>query len=218
MLIAPELYEKSYRHISKLPSRRVHWTFRLHYAMIWEKRKEGLRKMCDLTIREAQPQDAPFLLEYLKQVGGESDNLLFGAEGLPAQEDDECAFLERLLHARKSVYLLALRGEAIVGQCSLICQEDRPRIAHWGSLGVTVRKPYWHQGIGAQLLARVIDFARNTAQLELIELEVRSDNAPAIALYRKFGFEKVGAFPQMIKLPSGYAGCDRMVLRLTCGA
>ena len=170
--------------------------------------------MCDLTIREAQPQDAPFLLEYLKQVGGESDNLLFGAEGLPAQEDDERAFLERLLHARKSVYLLALRGETIVGQCSLICQEDRPRIAHWGSLGVTVRKPYWHQGIGAQLLARVIDFARNTAQLELIELEVRSDNTRAIRLYERYGFRKLCTFPAFFRMGGRDIDFDLMVLPL----
>ena len=170
--------------------------------------------MCDLAIREAQPQDAPALLEYLKQVAGETNNLLFGAEGLPANEDDERAFLDRTLHARKSIYLLALHGDTIIAQSSLSCQESRPRIAHWGTLGITVRKPYWHQGIGAQLLAHILAFARDTAQLELIELEVRSDNAPAIALYRKFGFEKTGVFPQMMKLPDGYADCDRMVLRL----
>ena len=46
----------------------------------------------------------------------------------------------------------------------------------------------------------IIDFAKNTAKIEIISLEVRSDNKRAIALYKKFGFETVGTFCGFMKI------------------
>ena len=46
------------------------------------------------SIEKARPEDAAALIEYLRVVGGESDNLTFGAEGLPATVEEETAFLE----------------------------------------------------------------------------------------------------------------------------
>lgn len=39
--------------------------------------------MYDILIREALPEDAKAILACMKQVGSETDNLTFGAEGLP---------------------------------------------------------------------------------------------------------------------------------------
>ena len=36
-----------------------------------------------IIIEKATPSDAAMLLEYLKKVGGETDNLTFGPEGMP---------------------------------------------------------------------------------------------------------------------------------------
>jgi ribosomal-protein-alanine N-acetyltransferase len=44
------------------------------------------------------------------------------------------------------------------------------------------------QGIGRRLLDELLDFARGGA----VFLEVRTDNAPAIALYRSAGFVEIG--------------------------
>ena len=171
--------------------------------------------MLELEFREAQPEDAEALLEYLKAVGAESDNLLFGAEGLGMRVEDEAAFLESALNSSQKVYLLALHGGEIAAQGSFSCNEHRARVAHWGVLGLTVRKKYWNHGVGTALLRQLIEFARDTAKAEMIQLDVRSDNAPAIALYRKFGFVKTGTFPHMIKIGERYADCDTMVLHLS---
>lgn len=45
--------------------------------------------------------------------------------------------------------------------------------------------------VGEQLVTRLIDMTREEG-LTSWTLEVRSDNAPAIALYEKLGFEKAG--------------------------
>ena len=45
--------------------------------------------MMGIRIKKAEPSDAAMLLEYLKQVGGESDNLTFGPEGMPFSVEAE---------------------------------------------------------------------------------------------------------------------------------
>lgn len=49
-------------------------------------------------IMPAQPEDAAALLEYLKIVGGETENLSFGAEDVPLSVGEEEAYLRSLIH------------------------------------------------------------------------------------------------------------------------
>lgn len=44
-------------------------------------------------IVRAQAEDAAALLDYLKIVGGETENLSFGAEGVPLDVEAEKAYL-----------------------------------------------------------------------------------------------------------------------------
>lgn len=59
------------------------------------------------------------------------------------------------------------------------------------ALGMSVLAELRGQGWGRAMLQRAIDHARG-AQMHKIELEVWPDNARAIALYERFGFEVEG--------------------------
>ena len=48
------------------------------------------------------------------------------------------------------------------------------------------------KGVGSRLLGELLDIADNWMNLRRVELTVYTDNAPALALYRKFGFETEG--------------------------
>ena len=48
------------------------------------------------------------------------------------------------------------------------------------------------KGIGTALLAALVDAADRWLGLRRLELMVHADNAPALALYRRFGFEPEG--------------------------
>ena len=52
-----------------------------------------MEKKNAFTITRARPEDAAALLDYLKIVGGETDNLSFGAEGVPLAPEEEQAYL-----------------------------------------------------------------------------------------------------------------------------
>lgn len=56
---------------------------------------------------------------------------------------------------------------------------------------VAVKEKYRNKGIAKKLMDSFIDEAKNR-NIVFINLEVRASNAPAIALYEKYGFEKVG--------------------------
>lgn len=50
--------------------------------------------------------------------------------------------------------------------------------------------------------------------IELINLEVRSDNIRAIHVYEKYGFRKIGTSPAYFKIDGEYYDFDLMVLDL----
>lgn len=63
------------------------------------------------------------------------------------------------------------------------------QIRHRAVVGISVRKDYWGCGLGSYLMQLAIDEPAPTASKQL-ELGVYGDNARAIHLYEKFGFER----------------------------
>lgn len=167
----------------------------------------------NISYRTASASDAAALLAYLKTVGGETDNLTFGSEGMPITVEQEAALLEQRAASPHSRFFLALDGDRIVGN-ACVDGSGNPRLSHRRNLAVTVLRDYWGRGVGSGLMERMITFARQTGA-ELLSLEVRSDNQRAKALYRKFGFRCFGTFPKYFKIGGNYYDVDCMTLDLT---
>lgn len=162
-------------------------------------------------IQKAKPEDAAALIEYLKIIGGETDNLTFGAEGLPVTVEEERAFLEKENADGRSVMLLVRENGKILADGHI--QAMTRRISHRASLGITVLKEAWGRGIGTALMERLIAHAKENG-IEIIELQVRCDNTRAIRLYEKFGFVKIGHYPGCLKVDGKLIDCDLMNLYL----
>lgn len=165
----------------------------------------------NITIEKATPADAAALLAYLKQVGGETDNLTFGAEGLPFSVEAEAEYLASMENSRDNVMLLAKHNGEIIGDAGL--SRMPRRMSHRGDLGMSVVKEYWNQGVGRRLLAEIINFAKEN-NVAIIDLQVRSDNLAAIHLYEKFGFRKIGTHPAFFKMEGEKIPFDYMLLEL----
>lgn len=78
-------------------------------------------------------------------------------------------------------------------------------------LTIGVRPDRRGQGIGAALLARLVEHCRS-AGVEALYLEVATDNASALALYRRAGFTTVGTRKGYYR--RGRMGVDAAVMRL----
>lgn len=66
------------------------------------------------------------------------------------------------------------------------------RRQHAASLGMGVHDDFTGRGVGTALMAAFVDTADNWQDIKRMELTVYTDNAAAIRLYEKFGFEKEG--------------------------
>ncbi len=163
-----------------------------------------------LTVRPATPDDAEMTLAYLAQIAGESDNLSFGAEGLDMNVEQERGYIEGI--TGRSLLLLGFIGDELAAMGALKCMR-RERAQHRASLSVTVRKKYWHRGIGTQMVNHLIEHARQGG-ISVIELEVRSDNVSAISLCQKMGFERIGVYPKFFRINGRDYDADLMNLYL----
>ena len=92
----------------------------------------------DFTIQRAIAADAPALLQYLKIVGGETDNLSFGPEGVPLSPEEEANYLAMQEASTDHVQYLAKSGDEIIGTASLSRKTGRMR--HRGVFGISLQK------------------------------------------------------------------------------
>lgn len=86
-------------------------------------------------------------------------------------------------------------------------------MSHRAELGISVLKAEWNSGIGSMIMKKLIEYAKNNG-VEIINLEVRSDNARAIHLYEKYGFKHIGTSPSFFKIGDEYVDFELMYLDL----
>lgn len=165
-----------------------------------------------LVLRRPKAQDAKAMLAYLNMVGGESDNLLFGAGEMTLTTQQEIAYIDNMNEDENSLMLLGLScGEIVtIAQISALAAK---RIAHNAEVALSVRKPRWRQGIGGAIMAELIGFAQHR-DIKNISLGVRADNAKAIGLYKQFGFAKFGTHKDYFNIDGKYYDETLMILHL----
>ena len=76
----------------------------------------------------------------------------------------------------------------VVGNLGLQPASKSPRRRHAGAVGMSVRDDWHGRGVGSALLGAAIDLADKWIGYTRLELTAYTDNAAALALYRKFGF------------------------------
>ncbi len=139
----------------------------------------------EAVIRRAVKSDAQALLDYLDMIGGESDFLTFGAEGLGITLEEEENFIESNMKRDNGLFIVVELGGRIVGNLSF-AGGMKPRTRHTGEFGVSVLKEFWGQGIGKELITYLIDWAKDTGIVTKINLKVRTDNIRGIGLWGQF--------------------------------
>lgn len=138
----------------------------------------------DVTLRAMRESDLPDLYELYNQPAFRDGTLALPYESLEAVKAWATPRSPRDLH------LVAEAEGHAVGAAAL-----RPfygRRAHAGEFWLGVNDRFAGRGVGSRLLAAIIDTAENWLNVTRIEMTVFVDNARAIALYERFGFEIEG--------------------------
>jgi len=86
--------------------------------------------------------------------------------------------------------------------CATLYVQTVKKLKHQCLFVIIIDEAYRNQGIGGLLLMHLERLAKETFHIELLHLEVYSDN-PAIHLYRKRGFVYYGVHPSYLKGADG---------------
>ena len=134
-----------------------------------------------LKLREAVPDDAQVLLDFLKRASQQSDFISFADMKDVTTQDEEIA-LYAIFQSQYDELMVAIFEGEIIGYCRLENIDDQK-----AEFGVVVDKDFWNNGIASYLLEEAIDWAIGSP-LEKLILEVYKDNPAAIHIYQKYGF------------------------------
>jgi RimJ/RimL family protein N-acetyltransferase len=130
-----------------------------------------------------------------------------------ARERKYLAFLEAPPLASTSQFVMnnisrgypqfvAIADDKVVGWCDII-PKDRPVHVHGGVLGMGLLPPFRGRGNGTALVNATLNEAWRQS-LVRVELTVHADNARAIALYKKVGFETEGILRDAVRIDGRY--------------
>ncbi|ODQ01385.1 GNAT family N-acetyltransferase [Salinivibrio sp. SS2] len=142
-----------------------------------------------LIIRQYHADDIPAIRDIYAQPKAQAGTLQLPMPSLAMWE-------KRLNNVPDGVYPLVAELEGkVVGNLSFVIAAN-PRRRHVVDIGMGVHDAYQGRGIGSALMEKAIDLAENWLNVSRIELTVYTDNAAAIHLYQKFGFEIEGTAKQ----------------------
>lgn len=143
-----------------------------------------------ISIRRTEPTD----YEAIRQIF-DGPQVVWGTLQLPFPSGE--TWRKRLADPPEGIFsLVACEDTEIVGQLDLYTFPLHPRRRHVGQIGMAVRDDWQGKGVGSALLQAVIDVADKWLNLLRLELEVYTDNEPAVRLYKKFGFVVEGTSVQ----------------------
>ena len=80
----------------------------------------------------------------------------------------------------------------VIGKLGLTQLDGRR--SHAATIGMAVHDAYAGRGAGTALMAAAVEQADRWLNIKRLELFVYDDNARAIALYERFGFEREGIY------------------------
>ncbi len=157
------------------------------------------RMLGDVEIRSARASDAGSFLDAYRSVAAERRFIQTEVVTTPVR-----VYRRRFRRSwtHEGAHLLAVESGRVVGSLS-IRRNPHPATRHVATLGMFVSFERRGRGIGSALMREAMDWARG-AGIERVELTVYPHNEAAIALYRKFGFEREGTLVRHAKKSYGY--------------
>lgn len=106
-----------------------------------------LKNGAEFIIDKAKKEDAKDIIEYLNIIGGESENLLFGANGFPLSTEQE----EEVIESKNSSLTSCLMIGRIDGEVASVISLTAPmreRIAHTCEIGIKLYEKLGFEKIG----------------------------------------------------------------------
>ena len=116
--------------------------------MIYAETEIQLKNGCTAVVRNARPEDAKQMIEYLRTVSGESPFLLREPDEVNFTVEKERAILQNKAESPNEIMLTAYVNGELAGNCSLASQGDKRRTKHRCCVSIALYEKYCNLGLG----------------------------------------------------------------------
>ncbi len=166
-----------------------------------------------VTIRQAEISDAEKLLNTIRTLVSQSDYLPKLTEEITLSIEQEEEWINSFLTRDNSLLLVAEYENEIIGNIDLIGNR-RKAMEHTAIIGMGLLKNWRNSGLGTALLSAIIDWSKENPILELIWLQVYTENELGLGLYKKMGFVENGIIKDYFKHNNRYFDNLTMTLKV----
>lgn len=154
-----------------------------------------------IEIRKAESHDADQIVQVIKNAEN-SGYMMFNPGERQISSESFAKFIDVLSAKEKSGVFIACEEHQVLGY--LIVQNENPqRVSHRAYIVVGVHSDSRGTGVGTALFSHVITWAKSVG-LHRLELTVIAENASAVTLYQKMGFEIEGVKRDSLFINDGY--------------
>ncbi len=153
-------------------------------------------------LKSPEEENAEALLNYMKIMSGETNNVLRYPEEVTLTVEQERDYIRNNLNDERDFNLSAFIDGKLVGNSGIFGIDTKLKVRHRAQLGIAVIKDYWGMGIGDLLMKHCMEQAKKNGY-EQVELSVVTTNTTAVSLYKKYGFEICGTIKRAQKLKDG---------------
>jgi RimJ/RimL family protein N-acetyltransferase len=149
--------------------------------------KNLILKSKNIILCEAEPKDAPAMLEFLGQVSDETP-YTYNYPGQKLKLENQELRIANEQKSLNSIRLFAFDDGKLIGQIGLWkLNPDHPWLKHKAEFAMMIIKEWWGSGLAKALLNEIDTFARSI-EVTRIEATVSCSNERGVALYKKHGY------------------------------
>lgn len=157
----------------------------------------------EFEIRSPLINEAQLSLELMIETAAHSPYILSTPEAFKKRTvENQVKWFQDSASSDSAIIISMFYKNQIIGFCDARSYTDIKR-KHRATLGMLIHQNYRGLGLGMKLMEVLIAKIKQFAGIKIIELDVMTNNIPALKMYEKIGFKKGGIFPNAFILPSG---------------
>ena len=162
-----------------------------------------LKNAKKVIIRCAEISDADRLLATIKEYISDSEFIPKLSDEIKITIQQEEQWIDSFIQKENSLLLVAEFDNQIIGNLD-ITGNCRMIMQHTGVIGMGMLSEWRNSGLGTELLKYSIEWAKQNPTLELLWLQVYTENVLGINLYKKMNFVENGIIKNFFKQNDGY--------------